>query len=51
MYIPEKDLLSTKVIVEFTLPKLRKGKKWHVDFFAYDLSIESQYLEKDMFSK
>ena len=51
MYISEKDFLTTKVMVEFTIPKLHKGKKWYVDYSAYDLSIESQYLEKDMFSK
>ena len=51
MYISEKDFLTTKVMVEFTIPKLHKGKKWYVDYFAYDLSIENQYLEKDMFSK
>ena len=36
MLISEKQLLSRKEIVTFTLPKLHKGKSWYVDFFAYD---------------
>lgn len=32
----EKDLISSKCIVQFTLPRLHKGKQWYVDFFAYD---------------
>lgn len=32
----EKDLISEKVIVQFTLPRLHKGKQWYVDFFAFD---------------
>ncbi len=32
----EKDLISEKAIVEFTLPRLHKGKHWYVDFFAFD---------------
>ena len=51
MYIPEKDLLSTKVIVEFTLPKLHKGKKWYVDFFAYDPSIDGMRRKKYMLDR
>lgn len=36
MLISEKQLLSRKEIVTFTLPKLHKGKSWYVDFFAFD---------------
>lgn len=32
----EKELISSKCIVQFTLPRLHKGKQWYVDFFAYD---------------
>lgn len=32
MLISEKQLLSRKEIVTFTLPKLHKGKSWYVDF-------------------
>ncbi len=36
MSISEKDLISQKVIVEFTLPRLHRGKQWYVDFFCFD---------------
>lgn len=36
MYLSNSELISGKVIVEFTFPKLHKGKQWYVDFFAYD---------------
>ena len=32
----ENELISSKCIVQFTLPRLHKGKQWYVDFFAYD---------------
>lgn len=32
----DKELISGKVIIEFTLPKLHKGKHSYVDFFAFD---------------
>lgn len=32
----DKDLISEKVIVQFTLPRLHTGKQWYVDFFAFD---------------
>ena len=32
----DKELISSKCIVQFTLPRLHKGKQWYVDFFAYD---------------
>lgn len=32
----EKDLISEKAIVQFTLPRLHTGKQWYVDFFAFD---------------
>ncbi len=30
------DLLSSSLIIGFTLPRLHTGKNWYVDFFAYD---------------
>jgi hypothetical protein len=32
----DKELISSKCIVQFTLPRLHKGKQWYVDFFAYN---------------
>lgn len=32
----DKELISSKCIVQFTLPRLHKGKQCYVDFFAYD---------------
>lgn len=51
MYISENDFLSTKTIVEFTLPKLHKGKKWYVDFFAYDPAIDGMRRKKYMLDR
>ena len=51
MYISEKDFLTQKVIVEFTLPKLHKGKKWYVDFFAYDPSIDGMRRKRYMLDR
>lgn len=36
MYFSQKELISQKALVEFTMPRLHKGKQWYVDFFAYD---------------
>lgn len=44
----EKDLISEKVIVQFTLPRLHKGKQWYVDFFAFDPSRDCMRRKKYM---
>ena len=31
----DKDLISSKCIVQFTLPRLHKGNQWYVDFLDY----------------
>ncbi|KXB86077.1 site-specific recombinase, phage integrase family [Prevotella sp. DNF00663] len=36
MSLSDKKLTSHKDIIEFTLPRLHRGKQWYVDFFAYD---------------
>lgn len=36
MFLPEKGSSSKKGIVDFTMPKLHKGKKWFIDFYAFD---------------
>ena len=41
----ENELISSKCIVQFTLPRLHKGKQWYVDFFAYLI------LDKDVSAK
>lgn len=44
----EKDLISEKVIVQFTLPRLHKGKQWYVDFWAFDPSRDCMRRKKYM---
>ena len=41
----DKDLISSKCIVQFTLPRLHKGKQWYVDFLDYLI------LDKDVSAK
>ncbi len=36
MYFSEKELLSSREIIGFTIPTLHKGKQWYVDFYAHD---------------
>ena len=51
MYFSEKQLLTCKEIVTFTLPKLHRGKSWYVDFFAYDPSIDGLRRKKYMLNR
>lgn len=44
----EKELISEKVIVQFTLPRLHKGKQWYVDFFAFDPARDRMRRKKYM---
>lgn len=44
----EKDLISSKVIFQFTLPRLHRGKQWYVDFFAYDPARDKMRRKKYM---
>lgn len=48
MYLSDSELISSKAIVEFTLPKLHKGKQWYVDFFAYDPALGRMRRKKYM---
>lgn len=48
MYFSDKELISKKNIIEFTLPRLHKGKQWYVDFFAYDPTIDGLRRKKYM---
>jgi site-specific recombinase XerC len=48
MYFSDKELLSQRNIIEFTLPHLHKGKQWYVDFFAYDPTIDGLKRKKYM---
>lgn len=36
MYFSEKDFLSSREIIGFTIPTLHTGKQWYVDFYAHD---------------
>ena len=36
MYLSKSNFLAQNEIVDFTLPKLHRGKYWYVDFCAYD---------------
>lgn len=36
MYLSEKDLVSSRNIINFTLPQLHRGKQVYVDFYAFD---------------
>ena len=38
MYSVNLELISSREIISFTLPRLHKGKQWYVDFFAHDPS-------------
>ena len=44
-------LLSQKEIVQFTLPRLHKGKHWYVDFFAYDPKRDAMRRKKYMLDR
>ena len=44
----ENELISSKCIVQFTLPRLHKGKQWYVDFFAYDPARDKMRRKKYM---
>ena len=35
----KKSFLSAKCLVDYTLPRLHKGKQWYVDFYAYDPAV------------
>ena len=39
MSVLEKSFLSAKCLVDYTLPRLHKGKQWYVDFYAYDPAV------------
>lgn len=51
MFFSEKELLSCKSIVAFTIPKLHKGKSWYVDFFAYDPAKDGLRRKKYMLNR
>lgn len=51
MYLSDKQLISQRNIVEFTLPRLHKGKTWYVDFFAYDPSTLGMKRKKYMLDR
>lgn len=46
-----KSFLTTKNIVDYTLPCLHKGKQWYVDFYAYDPSTDSMRRKKYMLDR
>lgn len=48
MYLSNKELTSQRNIIEFTLPRLHKGKQWYVDFFAFDPTIDGLHRKKYM---
>ena len=47
----DKGLISSKCIVQFTLPRLHKGKQWYVDFFAYDPARDGMRRKKYMLDR
>lgn len=47
----EKELISEKVIVQFTLPRLHKSKQWYVDFFAFDPGRDCMRRKKYMLDR
>lgn len=47
----DKELISSKCIVQFTLPRLHKGKQWYVDFFAYDPARDAMRRKKYMLDR
>ena len=47
----DKELISSKCIVQFTLPRLHKGKQWYVDFFAYDPARDGMRRKKYMLDR
>ena len=51
MAILNKSFLTTKNIVDYTLPCLHKGKQWYVDFYAYDPSADSMRRKKYMLDR
>lgn len=48
MFSKDKDFISQKAIVEFTLPRLHKGKQWYIDFFCYDPVVNKMRRKKYM---
>lgn len=51
MAILNKSFLTTKNIVDYTLPCLHKGKQWYVDFYAYDPSTDSMRRKRYMLDR
>lgn len=51
MFVSSKELISHKEIVEFTLPRLHKGKCWYVDFYAFDPSCGKLRRKKYMLDR
>ena len=51
MSLSEKNLLSAKNIVQFTLPRLHTGKQWYVDFFAYDPACDRMRRKRYMLNR
>lgn len=51
MYSKAKNLLSSREIIGYTLPRLHKGKTCYVDFFAYDPTLGGMKRKKYMLDK
>lgn len=51
MYFSEKDLLSSREIIGFTIPTLHTGKQWYVDFYAHDPATGTLRRKKYMLNK
>lgn len=51
MCFSEKELLSSREIIGFTIPTLHTGKQWYVDFYAHDPVTGTLRRKKYMLNK